>query len=345
MNVKKILNKKKLSKSDLVSLISTNDAEEKDLIFFEADRIKNYFFGNEIHLRGIIEFSNYCRQDCYYCGIRLENENISRYRMNIDQILYSAELIYKAGIRTIVLQSGEDVYFDEEKLSNIIKRIKSEFDVAITLSLGERTFREYETWKRAGADRYLLKHETADPDIYFEIHPYQEFDERIKHLKYLKSIGYQVGSGNIIGLPGQTIENIADDIILCKELDVDMASFSPFISAENTPFQEVENCDIDKALIVMAVARIYLKNVHIPATTALSTIHPEGRKRGLKAGANVIMPTYTPNEFRFQYSIYKDKPGGSEPPSIKLQMLENLVNELDLQFSSSKGHSLKSNPI
>jgi biotin synthase len=341
MTISELLNKEELSHSDLVQLLKIERQEDMELLYRKADEIKQKYCGNKIHLRGIIEFSNYCRQDCYYCGIRNENKNVNRYRMSIEEILHSTSLIYNAGIRTIVLQSGEDLAYDKDKISRIIKSIKEKFDMAITLSLGQRTFEEYRQWKEAGADRYLLKHETANPSIYFDIHPYQNFEDRINHIKYLKSIDFQVGSGNIIGLPNQTLNDIADDIILCKVLNVDMASFSPFISADDTPYKNVSNCGIDIVLKTMAVARIYLKDVHIPATTALSTLNPDGRKKGLLAGANVIMPTYTPNNFRFNYLIYKNKPGGSESPNVKLSNLNELANELKLSFSSSKGHSLK----
>jgi len=336
-----ILNKSDLTKSEIIKLLSIDSDVEMELIYKKANEVKEKYFANQIHLRGIIEFSNYCRQDCYYCGIRNENENVNRYRMKDEEIMSSVSMIYNAGIKTIVLQSGEDLHYDINKVEHIIKSIKNSYDVAITLSLGERTFKEYEVWKNAGADRYLLKHETANPDIYYEIHPYQNFDDRIEHLKFLKKLGFQVGSGNIVGLPGQTIEDIADDIILCKDLDVDMASFSPFISAINTPYSDHQNCGIDLNLKTMAVSRIYLNDVHIPATTALSTLESDGRKRGLRAGANVIMPTYTPNDYRFNYLIYKNKPGGSEAPKIKLNKINELLDQLNLEISFSKGHSLK----
>ena len=230
MKLSEILNKDELTKEDIIYLLDLTDHNEQNLLFEKANSIKEIYCGNQIYLRGIIEFSNYCRQDCLYCGIRLENDEVNRYRMNLAEILYSASMIYDAGIRTIVLQSGEDLHFDSDKVVEIISEIKSRYDVAITLSLGERTIEEYTRWKEAGADRYLLKHETANEEIYFNIHPYQNYEDRIAHLKALKSIGFQVGSGNIVGLPKQTIEDIADDIILCKELDVDMASFSPFLS-------------------------------------------------------------------------------------------------------------------
>lgn len=341
MDIEKILFKDNFQKDEIVELLKISSSSKLSLLYKKADHVKKVYFSNTIHLRGIIEFSNYCRQDCYYCGIRNENDEVSRYRMSFDEILLSASKIYNAGLRTIVLQSGEDIYYDSNKIVEMIRAIKNRFDVAITLSLGERTFEEYEEWKSAGADRFLLKHETANQNLYYEIHPYQNFEDRIEHLKYLKSIGFQVGSGNIVGLPNQTLEDIADDIILCKELDVDMASFSPFISADNTPYDGFPNCSIDLVLKTMAIARIFLKNVHIPATTALSTLKKDGRKLGLLAGANVVMPTFTPNNFRHNYLIYKNKPGGNEDPEIKLTELNKLFSELDLKVTDSKGHSLK----
>ncbi len=233
------------------------------------------------------------------------------------------------------------MHYSGEKVAGILRRIKDNCDVAITLSLGERDFADYELWLEAGADRYLLKHETANAGIYNKIHPYQNLDERIRHLRFLKEIGYQTGSGNIIGLPGQSVGDIADDLLLCNELDVDMASFSPFLSAADTPLAGHKNCDIEIVLKTMAVARILLRNVHIPTTTALSTLHPDGRRRGLRAGANVIMPSYTPNDYRFNYLIYKNKPGTDEGVETKLQQVYDLLEEEGLKNSGSKGHSLK----
>jgi biotin synthase len=196
-------------------------------------------------------------------------------------------------------------------------------------------------WRSAGADRYLLKHETANIDLYHQIHPYQKFENKIAHLKYLKSIGFQIGSGNITGLPNQTFEDIANDILLCNELDVDMASFSPFISADNTPLSEVENCDMILLLNTMAIARLVLKNAHIPATTALATLDEEGREKGILAGANVVMPSFTPTPYRGNYLIYKDKKCISENPQQCLPCLNLRLMSVGVKASKSQGHSLK----
>jgi biotin synthase len=261
--------------------------------------------------------------------------------MNKDEILVAAELINDSGIKTIVLQSGEDPLYTGNDIAALITEIKNKYDVAITLSLGERSFKDYDLWRQAGADRYLLKHETANKEIYKSIHPHQNFENKVAQLKYLKSIGFQIGSGNITGLPNQTIEDIADDILLCNELDIDMASFSPFIHAENTPLSEIPNGEIILLLNTIAVARLVLKNVHIPATSALATLDEEGREKGILAGANVVMPSFTPIPYRGNYLIYKDKKCISENPQQCLPCLNLRLMSVGVHASKSHGHSLK----
>jgi biotin synthase len=261
--------------------------------------------------------------------------------MKKDEILNTARFIFKAGIQTIVLQSGEDSFYDCDEIESIIKEIKNELDAAITLSLGERNFEEYKIWKTAGADRYLLKHETANPKLYPIYHQGDELENRLKHLRYLKSIGYQTGSGNIVGLPKQTLEDIGDDLILLKELDVDMASISPFIPSPETPFGNETRANVELTLKAMAVARIVLKDVHIPATTALGTLDKLGREKGLKVGANVIMPNYTPNPYRQNYQIYPDKKCISDDPLACGSCLNLMIESLGRKVGKSKGHSLK----
>jgi biotin synthase len=238
------------------------------------------------------------------------------------------------------LQSGEDNVYSCEFISHIIRQIKGGTDSAITLSLGERNFDEYEAWKEAGADRYLLKHETANPKLYSIYHQHQLLNERLKHLKFLKSIGFQIGSGNLIGLPYQTVEDFADDILLCKKLKVDMASFSPFIPSPETPYRSKKPSEFNMALKVMAVARIVLRDVHIPATTALASMHDDGRRMGLLAGANVIMPNFTPPAFSARYKIYPNKKNDYDITTT-LNKLNNITESLNLQIVSSRGDSIK----
>ena len=340
-NWNEILNNESFTKKEIVELLKVNDKDKIKELHLRASEVRQQYCGNEIHLRGIIEFSNYCRQDCTYCGLRKSNTKVTRYRMTKNEILATAENICNSGIKTIVLQSGEDTQYSGKEIEEIIKKIKEKIDVAITLSLGERKFEDYKLWKEAGADRYLLKQETANREIYSQIHPLQDYDNKIKHLKYLKKIGYQIGSGNIVGLPYQTVDDIAEDILLCKELDVDMASFSPFISAEHTPLSENPNGDIFLLLKTMAVARLVLKNVHIPSTTALATLDKEGRKKGVLSGANVIMPNFTPFQFRSKYIIYNNKKCIDENPNVFLGSLKTEISQLGFCVSNSKGHSLK----
>lgn len=336
-----VLEKDSLTKKDIVSLLSLEDPLDVKLLYQKADEVRKEYCGDDVHLRGIIEFSNYCNQHCLYCGLQLHNTGLERYRMTKEDIILAAHFIYESGIKTIVLQSGEDKNYECEDIEEIITMIKKDLDVAITLSTGEREFYEYKRWKDAGADRYLLKHETANQKLYSVYHQGDELDERIKHIKYLKSIGFQVGSGNIIGLPQQTIEDIANDILLLKELDVDMCSISPFVPSQNTPYRNEENGDINLVLRTMAVARIVLRNSHIPATTALATLDSDGRKKGLDVGANVIMPNFTPQPYKEKYLIYESKDRTDSDPKFFVKQLHKLIESAGRKVGMTKGHSLK----
>jgi len=322
-------------------MLSLTDKNEVENLYYRANEVRKEFCGDDVHLRGIIEFSNYCEQDCLYCGLRISNDALPRYRMTKDEILATVEHIHKAKIFTVVLQSGEDFSYTKEFISDLIREIKLNYGLAITLSLGERGFEEYLEWKNAGADRYLLKHESANKKLYSAIHNKQSLDERIKHLVYLKSIGFQVGSGNIIGLPGQTPDDIADDILLCKSLINDMASFSPFIPSNDTPLCNVSKADVQLTLKTMAVARIVLKDAHIPSTTALGSLIEGGREKGLEVGANVVMPNYTPNPYRQNYKIYEGKICVTDDPLACSGCLKFKIESIGRKVGESFGHSLK----
>lgn len=340
-DLEKILYQENFSNNDIVKMLSVSNVSDQSILFKRANEIREQLTGRDIYLRGIIEFSNNCRLNCLYCGLRVENFEIERYRIPFDEIIKTAIEINSKGIKTIVLQSGEDLRYSGEKIAELIKKIKLKIDTAITLSLGERDIEDYQMWKEAGADRYLLKHETANREIYKHIHPTQVYENKINNLKSLKEIGFQTGSGNIVGLPGQTLEDIADDLLLCSELDVDMASFSPFISAENTPLENHTNGNLELLLNTMAAARIVLKNVHIPATTALSTLDKNGRKLGLLAGANVIMPNFTPLSYRSNYKIYNGKNNAAVEAEENLKEIKSEIESLGMTVSDSHGHSLK----
>jgi biotin synthase len=336
-----ILNKEELNKDDITYLLSLSDPEEIRLLLGKADEVRQTWCGDEVHLRGIIEISNHCSENCLYCGLRKGNKYLQRYRMSTGEILETASQIIKSGIRTIVLQSGEDDQITREMIEILICKIREMDDTAITLSLGERDFNDYTAWRKAGADRYLLKHETANPVLYSVYHTKQKLQDRINHLKFLKETGFQAGSGNMVGLPGQTYSDIADDILLCRELDVDMASFSPYVSSPDTPYRDIPTCSTEYIIKVMAAARIVLKNVHMPATTALGTIDVRGREKGLMAGANVIMPNFTPNPFRQKYLIYPDKKCLTDDPSLCVSCLQLMFASLGRKASFSRGDSLK----
>lgn len=340
---KSILAKEDITKDEIVYLLSLSAKDELAALYKRSDEVRQKYCGDDVHLRGIIEFSNYCEQDCLYCGLRISNEALTRYRMTKEEILTTADYIVKAKIKTIVLQSGEDSSYTKEYIADVIKSIKEKYDVAITLSLGERSFEDYDAWKEAGADRYLLKHETANKRLYSAIHNRQSLDERVGHLEYLRSIGFQAGSGNIIGLPGQSIEDIAEDILLCKKLISDMASFSPFIPSNDTPFHNVSKADLEMTLKTMAVARIVLKDAHIPSTTALGSLVENGREKGLEIGANVVMPNYTPNPYRQNYKIYEGKICITDDPLACAGCLRFKIEALGRSISEDQGHTLKSN--
>jgi len=339
MNLDQILNKIVLNRDEIVLLLSLKDKKAIEKLYTYADEIRQKYCGDKVYLRGIIEFSNYCDQDCLYCGIRKSNKDLQRYRMTKDEIISTAGRITQAGIKTVVLQSGEDHFYSKSLITDIILSIKEKFDPAITLSIGERGRDEYDEWKKAGADRYLLKHETANEQLYSSIHQQEKLKSRLAHIRYLKKNGYQTGSGNIIGLPGQTYEDITDDILLCKEMECDMCSFSPFIPSYDTPFADVPPADVDLTLRTIAVARIVLRDVHIPATTALSSLIENGKELGLKVGANVIMPNFTPYPYRENYKIYRNKI--NYDPLIYIEEIKSMLERMSRKVGEGKGHSLK----
>lgn len=271
-----------------------------------SEEVRKNFHGNEVHLRAIIEFSNYCRCNCLFCGIRRDNRKLTRYRMSSKEIIEVAEEAVSTGFKTVILQSGEDPYWNAQKLSEIIKEIKK-FDVAVTLSVGELSYKDYALLREAGADRYLLKFETSDKKLFKALKPDTTLEKRLQCLKWLKELGYETGSGIIVGLPGQSIESLADDILLMKELELDMLGIGPFIPHPETPLR---NAPVGNPLItlkVLAIMRIMLPRANIPATTALRTISPELTTKAFLAGANVVMPDITPEKYRAFYEIYPGK--------------------------------------
>ncbi|SDN85507.1 iron-only hydrogenase maturation protein HydE [Desulfonauticus submarinus] len=302
----------------------------------EATKIRQKYIGKDVYIRGIIEFSNYCCRHCLYCGLRSANNNIKRYRMQPGEIIQLALNMAKQGVKTIVLQSGDDFAYDTKTIASIISSIKHKADVAITLSLGERDLSDYEYWRKAGADRYLMKHETANPILYAKLHPGKTLKERLSSLKFLKKIGYEIGLGCMVGLPGQTIHDLAEDILLIHKFQADMAGIGPFLPQKDTPLGNHSPGDLNLTLKIIALIRILIKKIHLPATTAIATLDPQqGIVLALQAGANVIMPDFTPQTYSSNYAIYNNK------TRITLDLSKVFISKAKRKFNKGKGGSLR----
>ena len=293
-----------LSRDEIIALLK--DDSINDELFKAADEVRKKYLGDEVHLRGLIEFTNICKRNCMYCGLRRDNKNLNRYRLSHEEIIDFAKKAVGYGYKTLVLQGGEDDYYTVERLVPIVKDLKA-LGVALTLSIGERPFEEYEALKKAGADRFLLRIETTDRELYEELDPGMSHENRIQCLKNLRKLGYEVGSGCLVGLPGQKIESLADDILFFKELDVDMNGIGPFIPNEDTPLKDAEGGQFELALKVMAIVGLLLPDINIPATTAMETLNKQGRVIALQCGANVVMPNVTEGEYRKLYALYPGK--------------------------------------
>ena len=297
----------RLTRSELAALLGA-EGEEQKALFHAADRVRRRTMGDGVPLRGIIEFSNICRMDCHYCGIRRSNRRVERYRIEPDVIVQAAENASRLGYGTVVLQSGEGNSFPAEELADVIRRIRAAVpQMAITLSVGERTHEEYALWRQAGADRFLMRHETSDPELFARLRPGRTLQQRIDCLLDLRSLGYQIGSGFMVGLPGATVDTLAGDIELVRELNVEMCGIGPFIPAPETPLADAPGGTLEMTLKCVAVTRLAIPDCHLPATTAIGSIHPFGRQLALKAGANVVMPNVTPRSFRENYQLYPNK--------------------------------------
>lgn len=319
------------SKQEIIEIL--RDDSKNEWLLSLANRIRRENVGDEVHLRGLIEFSNICKSTCKYCGLRCENKNIERYRIQPEDIIFYAQKAVDMGYKTIVLQSGEDKFFSKDIICEIIKEIKK-LDVALTLSIGERSFEEYKAFRDSGADRYLIRIETTDRNLYSQMHPNMDFDNRVRCLKDLKSLGFETGTGCLVGLPGQTIESLADDILFFKEIGADMVGIGPFIAHPDTPLKDCSNGDFMIALKVMALTRILLPDINIPATTAMETLNPNGRIIALQSGANVVMPNVTVTEYREKYEIY---PGKVEISDCSREIIEEKINSIDRVIASGYG--------
>lgn len=307
--VDQILSRRDITLEQLAGILSTEDQPLIQYLFqcsrAEAQRV----YGNKIFMRGLIEISNHCKNDCLYCGIRRSNNNVRRYRLTKEQILECCQQGHTLGFRTFVMQGGEDAWFDDDRMCDIVAAVRNAYpDCAITLSLGERSRQSYQRLFDSGADRYLLRHETADRTHYGRLHPADmSFDNRQRCLRDLKAIGYQVGCGFMVGSPYQTFETLLQDLQLIRTLQPEMVGIGPFIPASGTPFADRPAGTVDTTLRLLALIRLIHPRVLLPATTALGTLHPQGRELGIMAGANVVMPNLSPKSHRAEYSIYDNK--------------------------------------
>lgn len=328
-----------LEQNQWLQLLSHWDDTDRAYAAEKAAAIARTQFGNQIYTRGLIEFTNYCKNDCYYCGIRHGNRNATRYRLTTEDILACCETGYPLGFRTFVLQGGEDPYFTTDRMTEIIRAIKSGYpDCALTLSLGERSRADYQAFHDAGADRYLLRHETASAAHYQRLHPdSMTLAARKQCLFDLKEIGFQVGCGFMVGSPGQTPETLTEDFLLIRELSPHMVGIGPFIPHHDTPFRQEPAGTLNQTLYLLSLVRIMCKNVLLPSTTALGTIDPKGRELGILAGANVVMPNLSPVNVRKDYLLYDNKICTGDEAAECRGCLERRMASIGYQLAADRG--------
>lgn len=329
-----------LTDNELVRLISTDEYDEK--LKARADEVRQSIYGRDVYIRGLIEFTSFCRRNCLYCGLRRENKR-ERYRLTDDQIMECCETGYSLGFRTFVLQGGEDAFFDDLHICRIVSGIKERFpDCAVTLSIGEKPRESYLAYKKAGADRYLLRHETADLAHYKKLHPPEmSLKNRMRCLFDLKELGYQTGAGFMVGSPFQTAESIVSDLRFMQKLQPEMIGIGPFIPAAGTPFAGYPAGELSLTLRLISIIRLMFPNALIPSTTALGTIHPKGREMGLVAGANVVMPNLSPTSVRKLYSIYDNKICTGDEAAECRRCLENRVAAAGYRIVTDRGDHKK----
>ena len=337
--IEKLASTHSLTEEEYAALIDGRDQEAADLLAELAVAAREPYYGKKVYLRGLIEISNICKNNCYYCGIRKGNHNVERYRLDPRTITDCANEGYALGFRTIVLQGGEDPFFTDEVLGGIVRDIKAAHpDCAVTLSMGERSFESYRVLREAGADRYLLRHETADKAHYEMLHPAElSFDNRMRCLRDLRALGYQVGIGCMVGSPFQTSAHLAKDMKFTEEFQPEMVGIGPFIPHHDTPFRDYPAGTLELTLYLLSVIRLICPAVLLPATTALGTIHPLGREMGLKAGANVIMPNLSPMEVRRQYMLYDNKICTGDESAQCRACMDNRVSAIGYQVVADRG--------
>lgn len=337
--IDKLYETQELERSELLLILNNFNADISEYLFDKARFVSKKHFGNSIYTRGLIEFTNFCKNNCYYCGISRSNQNADRYRLSMEEILSCCETGYELSFRTFVLQGGEDGYYSEDKVVEIIKGIKSAYpDCAITLSIGERSYEAYKRFFEAGADRYLLRHETATDEHYNKLHPAElSLSDRKQCLYNLKEIGFQVGTGFMVGSPFQTMENIAEDLLFLKEFKPHMIGIGPFIPHKDTRFLNEKQGSLDLTLLLIGILRLMNPKALIPATTALGTIDKNGREMGILAGANVVMPNLSPVSVRKKYSLYDNKICTGEEAAECRFCLQNRMQKIGYELVVDRG--------
>lgn len=328
-----------LDREQWIQLLSERSEETDQYARDFGNKVRQQIYGNDIYVRGLVEFTNYCKNDCYYCGIRRSNKNAQRYRLTEEDILLCCQQGYELGFRTFVLQGGEDGYYTDERLLSIIHKIKAEYpDCALTLSIGEKSEESYRDYREAGVDRYLLRHETADEEHYGKLHPSSMSCEHRKNcLRTLKKLGFQTGAGFMVGAPYQRVENLADDFLFLKELNPEMVGIGPFIPHQDTPFHGEKSGTLEDTLFYLALLRLMLPHVLLPATTALGTIHPKGREMGVLSGANVVMPNLSPVSVRKKYMLYDGKICTGDEAAECRHCLSRRMEQIGCQIVSDRG--------
>ncbi len=326
-----------LTDAELKELLETDKYDEE--LRIAADAVRREHYGTDVYIRGLIEFTNYCKNDCLYCGIRRSNRCAERYRLTKEDVLECCKEGYALGFRTFVLQGGEDPYYTDERICDIVSAIRKGYsDCAITLSIGEKSYESYRAYYEAGADRYLLRHETATPEHYSRLHPSElTFANRRKCLFDLKEIGFQVGAGFMVGSPCQTTEHLIADLRFLQELKPDMIGIGPFLSHKDTPFCDYPNGELKLVLRLLGILRLMHPKVLLPATTALGTMHPQGRELGLQTGANVVMPNLSPQSVRKKYMLYDNKISTGEESAQSVRNLAEKVISAGYRVVTARG--------
>lgn len=336
--IEKLVQYKDLREDEFLYLLNNQD-DFSEKLFKESRKITNKYFSNKIYVRGLLEISNICKNNCYYCGIRRDNKNVKRYRMSKESILESVKFASDLGFKTFVLQGGEDSYFSDDILSDILKNIKKiSPNCAITLSVGEREYNSYRILKESGADRFLLRHETANEDLYKKLHPSDmSFSHRMKSLRYLKKLDYQTGAGFMVGAPFQKYEDLVMDLKFLRNLNPEMIGIGPFIPQHDTKFSQEKNGSVDLTIYLLSILRIMFPNANLPATTALSTLSEGAREKAIKVGANVFMPNISPSFAKENYNLYDNKLYTNMECAENLEALKSNFKKIGYEIVMDKG--------